>query len=167
MGRTSVNQVFTKEDWKYYNNYMDAFKRDLAASDLPKEKQKEIFNTVGYNVQMRVAANRIGAERNAITDQRNDLIDKYEVEPNDAKAQKLAKEIQKLGAKHEALGKERDYFLQKFQETSARAVVLDRELNDALIKQGYKIDARGRLRKSEGYRQNPTVKTRTHVTKSM
>ena len=167
MGRTTINEVFTKEDWKKYNEYADAVKRDLSVSGLSKEKQKEIFNTLAYNEQMRIAANRIVAERNAITDKRNALIIKYRSEPNDAIAQKLSKEIEKWGVKHDALGKEKEYFLQKFHETSARAVVLDRELNDALIKKGYKIDARGRLRKSEGCRQSPTVKTRTRVTKSM
>ena len=166
MGRTSVNQVFTKEDWKYYNNYMDAFKRDLAVSGLSKQKQEEIYNIVGYNVQMRVATNRVGTERNSLIDKQAELIKKYKEEPNDAKARKLSVQIEELYPEIDALAKERDYFLQKFQETSARAVALDRELTDALVKQGYKIDARGRLRKGVSYRQSPTVKTRTHIKQS-
>ena len=167
MARTTINEVFTKEDWEKYNEYAEAVKRDLSVSGLSKERQEEIFNVLAYNEQMRMAANRLGTEYNELNAQRNQLIDKYEVEPKDSKAKKIAGDIQKVTAKRNDVGQERNHFMKKFHETSARAVALDRELNDALIKQGYKIDARGRLRKSEGYRQSPTVKTRTRVTKSM
>lgn len=166
MGRTKVNDVFTQEDWDKYNKYAEMVKRDLSVSGLPKEKKEEIFNTLAYNEQMRMAVSRIGSELNAIADQRNALIIQYRAEPNDARAQKLSKEIEKLGNQHAALAKERNYFLQKFHETSPRAVKLDNEMTEALIKQGYKIDANGRPRKGEDYRQSPTVKTRTHTKKS-
>ena len=167
MARTRVNDVFTQEDWDRYNIYANMIKSDLLLSKLPKDRQEEIFNVLAYNEQMRMAVSRIGSELNAIADQRNALIIQYRVESNDARAQKLSKEIEKLGNQHAALAKERNYFLQKFHETSPRAVKLDNEMTEALIKQGYKIDANGRPRKGEDYRQSPTVKTRTRVTKSM
>lgn len=160
MGRTTINDVFTKEDWKKYNEYANMLKRDLKVSKLPKEKQEEIFNVLAYHEQMRMATNRIGAERNAVIDQQIKINEQYKIEPSDAKARKLAEEHRKLGVKAEELNKERNYFLQKFHETSARAVSLDNELTEALIKQGYKIGKDGKARKGEAYRNTPAAKTR-------
>ena len=160
MARTRVNDVLTKEDWAKYKLYIKMLKRDLKASKLPKDRQKEIFNVLAYNEQMRMATNRIGIERNKIIDQQEAINKKYKIEPNDVKARQLAEEHKKLGVKATVLDKERSYFFQKFHETKTRTVQLDNELTEALIKQGYKIGKDGRARKSEDYFQSQITKKR-------
>ena len=167
MGRTTINEVFTKEDWKKYNEYAKMVKRDLEVSKLPKERQEEIFNVLAYNEQMRMATNRIGMEHNSLVAKQRELNERYKTEPNDAKARKIAEEHAKLGKIMDALMEERNYFLQKFHEISPRAVALDKEMNEALIKQGYKIDKNGRPRKGVNERNSPTVKIRPYIPRSM
>ena len=136
------------------------FKKAKVILTWGEEKQEETFNVLAYHEQMRIAANRIGTEYNALVDKMEEINAKYKVEPSDAKARKLAEEHKKLLAKSNELDKERNYFLQKFHETSSRAVALDNELTEALIKQGYKIGKDGKARKGEAYRQTPIAKTR-------
>lgn len=161
MGRTTINAVFTKEDWEKYNEYAKMVKRDLEVSKLPKDRQEEIFNVLAYNEQMRMAANRIGAERNAVIEKQKEAVARYKKEPNDYKAKQIEEEFIKLKEQSAKLNEERNYFLQKFHGTSSRAVALDNEMNEALIKQGYKIGKDGRPRKGEGWRQSATAKIRT------
>ena len=162
------DNILSAKDKENFAIYCDAVKRDLEASGLNENKQREIYETLTYHEKVRFAANRIGAKMNAIADEMDEINEKYKREPNDAKAAKLAQEHAKKKAKGEQLKKIRKTFADEFHRTTKDAQRCDAELNEALKARGYKIEARGSIHKKSqvvNARQSPLVKVKTRAAK--
>ena len=145
MGRTSVNQVFTQADWNKYNKYAAEIKGYLDVSGLPENTKTHIFNVLATREQMRLATNRIASEQNVLIDQMKEINKKYKVEPNDAKARKLAEEHRKLEVKVQALAEERAYFLGKYNSLASEAKKCIDQYNAAVTKNKIQTDPKKKI----------------------
>lgn len=157
MARTKVNDVFTKENWKEYDRYVDSLKEKLVKSELPEVEQEKMFNQLAYNMQMVMCANRIVDEANELIAQQKKLNDQYVKEPDDAKAREIAEKHQKLQEKIDELKKERSYFLNKYYSSKAKAQEYENKLNEILTKKGYKLESK--KFKSERISTNKALET--------